>query len=79
VKTNKHDAADAAAICEAVTRPAMRFVPIKTVEQQAILSVHRAHYNEKRTHQGKMCCGRTPLQTLMDGKSQWKEKVEDLN
>ncbi|MGQ5525593.1 IS110 family transposase, partial [Chitinimonas sp. PSY-7] len=42
VKTNKHDAADAAAICEAVTRPAMRFVPIKTVEQQAILSVHRA-------------------------------------
>lgn len=43
VKTNKNDAADAAAICEAVTRPNMRFVPIKTVEQQqAILSVHRA-------------------------------------
>ncbi|PHV09526.1 IS110 family transposase [Chitinimonas sp. BJB300] len=42
VKTNKNDAADAAAICEAVTRPDMRFVPIKTVEQQAILSVHRA-------------------------------------
>ncbi|PTU63407.1 IS110 family transposase [Chromobacterium haemolyticum] len=42
VKTNKNDAADAAAICEAVTRPDMRFVPVKTVEQQAILSVHRA-------------------------------------
>jgi len=42
VKTNKHDAADAEAICEAVTRPNMRFVPIKTLEQQAILSVHRA-------------------------------------
>jgi transposase len=42
VKTNKHDAADAEAICEAVGRPTMRFVPIKTVEQQAILMVHRA-------------------------------------
>ncbi len=41
VKTNKNDAADAEAICEAVTRPSMRFVPIKTDEQQAILSVHR--------------------------------------
>jgi transposase len=42
VKTNKHDAADAEAICEAVQRPCMRFVPIKNVEQQAILAVHRA-------------------------------------
>ena len=42
VKTNKHDAADAEAICEAVGRPNMRFVAIKTVEQQAILAVHRA-------------------------------------
>jgi transposase len=41
VKTNKHDAADAEAICEAVTRPTMRFVPIKNVEQQAVLAVHR--------------------------------------
>ena len=42
VKTNKNDAADAEAICEAVTRPSMRFVPIKTVEQQAALALHRA-------------------------------------
>jgi transposase len=42
VKRNKNDAADAAAICEAVTRPSMRFVPIKTVEQQATLMLHRA-------------------------------------
>jgi transposase len=42
VKTNKTDAADAEAICEAVTRPNMRFVPIKNEEQQAILSLHRA-------------------------------------
>ncbi|EJE3221913.1 IS110 family transposase [Salmonella enterica] len=42
VKTNKNDAADAEAICEAVMRPNMRFVPVKTEEQQSILSVHRA-------------------------------------
>jgi len=42
VKTNKNDMADAEAICEAVSRPNMRFVSVKTVEQQAILSVHRA-------------------------------------
>ena len=41
VKRGKTDAADAAAICEAVTRPTMRFVPIKTVEQQAVLMLHR--------------------------------------
>jgi transposase len=41
VKTNKNDVADAEAICEAVSRPNMRFVPIKSVEQQAILCVHR--------------------------------------
>jgi transposase len=41
VKTNKNDAADAEAICEAVARPNMRFVPIKSVEQQAVLAVHR--------------------------------------
>ena len=42
VKANKTDAADAEAICEAVTRPTMRFVPIKSIEQQAVLSLHRA-------------------------------------
>lgn len=42
VKRNKNDAADAAAICEAVTRPSMRFVPIKSPEQQSVLMLHRA-------------------------------------
>jgi len=42
VKTNKNDVADAEAICEAVARPNMRFVPIKNVEQQAMLAMHRA-------------------------------------
>src|ERR1700741_3343504 len=41
VKRNKTDAADAEAICEAVGRPHMRFVPIKTVAQQAVLALHR--------------------------------------
>ena len=41
VKTNKNDAADAEAICEAVARPNMRFVPIKDVGQQSVLSLHR--------------------------------------
>lgn len=42
VKRNKNDAADAEAICEAMTRPNMPTVPIKNASQQAILSVHRA-------------------------------------
>lgn len=42
VKRGKSDAADAEAICEAVTRPTMRFVEIKSPEQQSILSLHRA-------------------------------------
>src|SRR4051794_32814963 len=41
VKTDKHDAADAEAICEAVTRPTMRFVPVKTIEQQTMAQLHR--------------------------------------
>ena len=41
-KRGKNDSADAAAICEAVTRPNMRFVPIKSIEQQGQLLVHRA-------------------------------------
>jgi transposase len=42
VKRNKHDVADAEAICEAVRRPSMRFVPVKTAEQQSALMMHRA-------------------------------------
>jgi transposase InsO family protein len=33
------------------------------------------YYNNQRTHQGKMCCGRTPMATLQDGKTIWKEKL----
>jgi transposase len=50
-KRGKNDANDAAAICEAAGRPHMRFVPIKTLEQQAQLAVHRLRegYKEERT------------------------------
>jgi transposase len=44
VKRNKNDAADAEAICEAVTRPTMRFVPIKSAEAQSVLMLHRARH-----------------------------------
>ena len=50
-RRGKNDAADAAAICEAVQRPNMRFVPIKSLEQQSQLSVHRVRqgFIEQRT------------------------------
>jgi transposase len=50
-RRGKNDANDAAAVCEAATRPSMRFVPVKSVEQQAVLSVHRLRegYKEERT------------------------------
>lgn len=50
-KRSKNDAADAPAICEAVTRPKMRFVPIKEEQQQMILCVHRTRqgFIEERT------------------------------
>lgn len=42
VKRGKTDAADAEAICEAVQRPTMRFVQIKSEDQQAVLAIHRS-------------------------------------
>ena len=50
-KSSKNDGNDAEAICEAVGRPNMRFVPVKSAEQQAILSLHRVRqgYVEQRT------------------------------
>jgi transposase len=42
VKTNKNDRNDAEAICEAVGRPNMRFVPVKSALMQAVLALHQA-------------------------------------
>ncbi len=44
---------------------------------QADLDEWLEEYNNERTHQGKMCCGRTPMQTLEDGKKIWQEKFVD--
>lgn len=51
VKRGKNDAADAEAICEAVTRPTMRFVSVKTPEQQSVMMLHRVRLmlNRQRT------------------------------
>ena len=50
-KNGKNDATDAAAICEAASRPSMRFVPVKTCEQQGVMSLHRVRegLKEERT------------------------------
>ena len=50
-RSGKNDMTDAAAICEAASRPTMRFVPVKTCEQQAVMSLHRVRegFKEERT------------------------------
>jgi transposase len=53
VKTNKNDANDAQAICEAMSRPDMRFVAVKSVEQQDIQAVHRIREELKKQRRAK--------------------------
>lgn len=48
-------------------------------ELQADLDDWVRYYNNDRTHQGKVCCGRTPMQTIIDGKEAYNEKVNALN
>src|SRR3954465_11648993 len=52
LQSQKNDANDAAAICEAVSRPQMRFVPGKTVEQQALQALHRVRSHVSLSHRG---------------------------
>lgn len=70
----KNDANDAAAICEAASRPTMRFVPIKTVSQQGMLRVHRLRegLKEERT----ACINRIRPNVLSKGLS---EMIEDAD
>ncbi len=50
----------------------------QNIEQlQADLDEWLHHYNTQRTHQGKMCCGRTPFETMIEGKQIWMEKFVD--
>lgn len=60
-------------------RCARRKLPRKKIYKdlellQADLDEWLEYYNRERTHQGKMCCGRTPWDTLTDGKKIWQEK-----
>jgi len=56
-------------------QPALRKKVYESVDQlQKDLDDWLEYYNNERTHQGKMCCGRTPMETLLDGKQIWKEK-----
>lgn len=59
VKRQKNDAADAEAICEAVTRPTMRFVEVKSVEQQSVMVLHRVRLM--------LMCQRTQLSNASRG------------
>lgn len=75
VKRNKNDAADAEAICEAVTRPTMRFVEVKTEEQQSVLMLHRTRQlfvrqrttliNAIRAHMAEFGIGRNGVERLL--------------
>ena len=56
-------------------QPALRRKIYNTLEElQVDLDAWLDVYNNERTHQGKKCCGRTPMETLIDGKTIWKEK-----
>lgn len=56
-----------------------RRIYLSIAELQIDLDDWLATYNNDRTHQGKMCCGRTPMQTLIDGKKGWHDKITSLN
>lgn len=77
VKTNKNDASDAEAICEAVSRPNMRFVSPKSVEQQALLALHRARsgFVQARTAQGNQIRGLLAEFGFVVPKGRWR--IED--
>jgi len=82
VKTNKNDARDAEAICEAVGRANMRFVAIKTPEQQALLALHRARqgFVKARTAQGNQIRGLLAELgcTIPKGRGQVRSQVVDI-
>lgn len=76
MKSNKNDAADAEAIYEAVARPNMRFVPIKSVEQQAVLSLHRVRQGFVVAH----CAGKLNPRTacrIRHGAAKGSPRAED--
>lgn len=82
VKSNKNDARDAEAICEAVGRPTMRFVPVKTVEQHDLLLLHRQReqWIKRRTALGNHIRGTLMQYGIVFGKqlARLREGLVDL-
>ena len=78
VKRNKNDAADAEATCEAVRRPTMRFVPVKSAEQQAQLMQHRARDLLMRQRTQVINALRAHLAELGITAAQGREGIRDL-
>ena len=82
VKRNKNDAADAEAICEAVTRPTMRIVPIKSADAQSVLMLHRARHLQVRQRTAQVSAMRAHLAEYWvvapKGRTRARELVEAL-
>ena len=78
VRRGKNDAADAAAICEAVARPNMRFVPVKTEEQQAALMLHKARELLMRQQTMLVNALRPHMAELGMTAPQGRSRVEDI-
>lgn len=83
VKRNKNDAADAAAICEAVSRPTMRFVAVKSAEAQSVLMLHRARHLLVRQRTSQISAIRAHLAEYgviaPQGRAHVKELIEGLD
>ncbi len=81
-KGGKNDNNDAAAICEAVARPDMRFVPVKSTEQQAVLCLHRIRQNQIRERTGMMNQLRGLLSefglVMPKGRYQGQQRIPDI-
>ncbi|MBM3567813.1 MAG: IS110 family transposase [Alphaproteobacteria bacterium] len=78
VKRNKNDAADAEAICEAVTRPTMRFVPIKSAEGQSVVMLHRARHLLVRQRTAQVTALRAHLAEYGIVAAKGRERARDL-
>src|SRR6185437_17054774 len=78
VKRNKNDAADAEAICEAVRRPTMRFVPIKSADAQSILMLHRARHLLVRQRTAQVSAMRAHLAEYRIVAAKGRSRLRDL-
>jgi transposase len=67
IKRGKNDVVDAGAVCEAVSRPSMRFVPIKSAEQQSVLMLHRARSADPSEDDAGQCAPR-PSRRIRDNR-----------